>query len=259
VKQAMIRRHDGRSAEQLRPVKLSYDIFGYSDSSVLLELGNTKVLCAITLVPGVPPFLRGKGTGWLTAEYAMLPTATQKRAQRESSMSGRNGRSVEISRFIGRALRAAVDLTQIPDHTIMIDCDVLQADGSTRTACITGAFFALLRAHEKWLEKQKIQACLIQEEIAAVSVGIKDGVLLLDLDYTEDIDIDADYNFVLTKSGAVIEIQGSAEKKPIAWDRLHQAREIAMHAVNQLLDTAQKEKISMRTVYNIKDNSRALV
>ena len=179
-------RADNRAHNQLRPISLRHNEFGYAPGSVLFALGNTKVLCSVNMQPNVPPFLKGSKSGWLTAEYAMLPAATQLRTNRESSSFKRNGRSVEISRLIGRSLRNIVDLSKIGERTIIIDCDVLQADGSTRTACITAANYALHAAQAHWLERKVIDQPIITNRIAAVSVGINQDDALLDLDYTED-------------------------------------------------------------------------
>lgn len=228
-----IKRFKDRSFDQLRPVSITCDPFGNAVSSVLFELGNTKVFCAITLQPGVPNFLRGSKTGWLTAEYAMLPTATTVRMVRDSTCK-RNGRSVEISRLIGRVLRTMVDLKQLGERTIIVDCDVLHADGGTRTACITAASFALRNACARWIERGNLENNIIKEPIAAVSVGIKDDQVLLDLDYSEDIRIDADYNFAFTQSGNIVEIQGSAEQKVIPWDLFDKAKEVALKGIKEL-------------------------
>src|SRR6266404_6459616 len=211
-------RNDKRTPDQLRPVSFSRDIFEYAAGSVLFEMGNTKVLCAVSLQNGVPPFLRGKGIGWLTAEYSLLPTSTMTRTQRESSSAGKNGRSVEIARFIGRCFRSIVDTSTIGERTITIDCDVLQADGGTRTAAITGAFLALKMAQEYWLQARLINQSIIIEHIAAVSVGVVDGNVLLDLNYQEDSVATADFNFVITQTNKIVEMQGGAETAPLSWD-----------------------------------------
>jgi ribonuclease PH len=234
--QNTIKRISGRAAHQLRPLKISYDTFGYADASVFLELGNTKVLCSITLQQGVPPFLKGKKVGWLTAEYAMLPSATTVRTQRESTSHQKNGRSVEISRLIGRCLRSTVNLEALGERTIVVDCDVLQADGSTRTVCITGASLALKRAVEYWLSARIISHNIFVESIAAVSVGLTQNQALLDLDFAEDSVIDADFNFVITRSGTIIEMQGTAEKKPVSWQDFAAIGTLAQHGIDQLFE-----------------------
>jgi len=234
-------RHDGRCSDQLRSISFSYNIFEYAAGSIFLELGKNKILCAVTMQNSVPPFLRGKNSGWLTAEYAMLPAATIVRTQRESQVR-RNGRSIEISRFIGRALRAVVDVDVLGERTITVDCDVLQADGGTRTACITASYLALQCAQEKWLRSKIIEKPFLREGVVAVSAGILNGRAILDLDYVEDSAIEADFNFVITQSGAIIEIQGSVEKKPIFWDLFDAMRLLAVQGAKQLFVHCKKNK-----------------
>ncbi|CAN5168889.1 ribonuclease PH [soil metagenome] len=231
-----VQRALGRSYNQLRPVSISYNVFGYAAGSVLFELGNTQVLCSVTLQPNVPPFLKGTKPGWLTAEYAMLPTSSQQRVARESSSGKRNDRAIEISRLIGRCLRSVLDLSLLGERTIMVDCDVLEADGSTRTASITGAFAALKSAQEHWLKSGQISAPLIIDELVAVSAGVMGHAVLLDLDYSEDSMIDADYNFVLTRSERLIEIQGAAEKNAISWNEFDQMKQVVSVGVKKLFD-----------------------
>jgi ribonuclease PH len=229
-----IQRAYGRAFDQLRDIRISYNVFGYAPGSVLFELGNTKVLCSVTMQVGVPPFLKGTKTGWLTAEYAMLPTSCQTRATRESSQAKRNDRSVEISRLIGRSLRAVVDLKRIGERTIYVDCDVLQADGSTRTAAITGAFLALKKADEYWLNAGDIVESIIIDSVAAVSAGLTANCPLLDLDYAEDSIIEADYNFILTRSEKIVEIQGAAEKNALTWQQFEQLKNLAIKGTSDL-------------------------
>lgn len=229
-----------RRADQLRPIKISSHVFGYAPGSVLFELGNTKVLCAVSLQVGVPPFLKGTKTGWLTAEYAMLPTSGHSRLARESTAK-RNDRAIEISRLIGRSLRAVVDLNILGERTIMVDCDVLQADGSTRTAAITGSFIALKMAVHHWLTTGDLAQSIITDEVAAVSAGFAQGLPLLDLDYTEDSTIDADYNFVLTRSKKIIEIQGAAEKNALSWDDFEKIKTFAIQGVQSLFTTIDEK------------------
>ncbi len=229
-----LKRKHGRSHNCVRPLNISYNVFGYAPGSVLFEMGNTKVLCAVSLQNNVPPFLRGKGTGWLTAEYAMLPTATQQRINRESSSFKRNGRSIEISRLIGRALRTMVNLEKLGERTIYIDCDVLQADGGTRTACITGASAALEMAVQTWLQNGNLAQDILVDRIAAVSVGVCQEGAILDLNYEEDCSINADVNVVMTKSGKLVEIQGTAEKEPISWDTFEDVKLLACQGVEQI-------------------------
>lgn len=227
-------RNQGRSFEQLRPLKVQYNVFGYSACSVLFEIGNTKVQCSVTLQEGVPPFLRHQGIGWLTAEYFMLPTATTTRTQRETTLPKPNGRSVEISRLISRALRSIVDLKKLGERTIIVDCDVLQADGGTRTACITAASVALEHAIAQWVSNKQIPQNIMNDSIAAISAGVWKGVALLDPDFAEDSGIDADFNFVLTRTGNIVEIQGTAEKSVITWSQFNELQVLAVNGVSQL-------------------------
>jgi len=233
----MLHRKLGRDFLESRPLSLSYNTFGFADASVLLTLGQTKVHVAVSLQDSVPHFLRGKGRGWLTAEYAMMPTATKQRTQRESVAGKRQGRSIEIARLIGRSLRTVVDIDCIGEKTIVIDCDVLQADGGTRTACITAASFALEKASEKWVQEGSAERSVLQERVAALSGGIVDGTLLVDLDQDEDMRAQADFNFVMTQSGKIIEMQGTAEKEPVSWEHcvaLKNALEDALQATFRL-------------------------
>jgi ribonuclease PH len=241
-------RHDGRRADQLRTLKVQFDVFGYAASSMLFELGNTKVLCAVTLQQGVPPFLKGSNTGWLNAEYSMLPTSTTVRTQRESSTQKKNGRNTEISRLISRALRSVVDLSRIGERTIMIDCDVLQADAGTRTACITASYFALVYAIERWFAAKEIPDFVLKGSIAAISAGVYQGRVVLDPDFAEDGDIDADFNFVITQEGDIIEVQGTAEKNPVTWQQFNQLRELALLGVNQLFTFFESQKPDLAKV-----------
>lgn len=228
-----MQRHDGRIHNQLRIINLEKNKFGYAPGSVLLELGNTKVLCSVTIQTGVPSFLRGKKTGWLSAEYAMLPSATQVRTHRVMSNGQRNGRSVEISRLIGRSLRTIINLDVLSDRTITIDCDVLQADGGTRTACLSGAYAALKLAQNAWLRSGLIDQLFLRDTLAAVSVGVLDGKCILDPSFKEDSSGEADFNFVIAKSGGIIEVQGGAEIRPVAWELFEQARLLAVDGAQQ--------------------------
>ena len=223
-----------RSHDQLRPLRVSYDIFKYASGSTLFEMGNTKVICSVTLQQGVPHFLRGKKTGWLTAEYSLLPASTPIRTVREVTANKRSGRTIEISRLIGRSLRSVVNLGALGEQTIFMDCDVLQADGGTRTACITGAYLALRAAQAAWLNEGILTENLLVDELAAVSVGLANETPLLDLDFIEDSATEADFNFVLTRSGRLIEIQGSAERFPLTWDQYDQMRQLALKGVDEL-------------------------
>lgn len=240
---ATLQRTDGRGLNQMRDIRITYNVFEYAAGSVLFELGKTKVLCAVTLQQGVPPFLKGKRVGWLTAEYAMLPAATNSRSARESELGRRNGRSVEISRFIGRSLRTIVDLNKIGERTIIIDCDILQADGSTRTACITAASLALEQAQKQWLASGIISTPILLDSVAAVSIGLRDGNLLVDLNFEEDSSIDADFNIVLTRSGNFIEIQGAAERCSYTFEQLVRVQETAAHIATYLFNVCLRDNV----------------
>jgi ribonuclease PH len=224
---------------QMRKVKFMLDAQKWAEGSCIIEMGDTRVLCAASVEDRVPPHLRGKGEGWVTAEYQMLPRATAERTQREASKGRQGGRTMEIQRLIGRALRGVVDTTKIGDRTITVDCDVLQADGGTRTASITGGYVALVLA----LRKIGAEAALAGQ-VAAVSVGIVDGVPLLDLDYSEDSHAEVDFNVVGTSTGAYVEVQGTAEGKP--FDRA------GMDALLGLADSGLQQLFKMqRTVLGI--------
>jgi ribonuclease PH len=234
------RRQDDRAFDQIRPITITYDIYGYADASLLFEQGDTKVLVGITLQMGVPHFLKGQRTGWLSAEYAMLPTATQQRTQRETSQAQRNARSVEISRLIGRCLRTTIDLDVLGERTITIDCDVLQADGGTRVASITAASIALQLAEKRWLTAKIIEKNIIKEHVAALSTGMVKGAALADLSYIEDSQAEADFNFIMTKSGGLIEVQGTSEKKPTSLQLFDQLKNLAVTGIETLFTTCSK-------------------
>jgi len=246
-------RKDGRTPDQLRPVFISHDIYDFAAGSILFEMGKTKVLCAISIQNGVPPFLRGKGIGWLTAEYALLPMSTITRTQRDGSLGKKDGRSVEIARFIGRCFRSVVDLSLFGEKTITIDCDVLQADGGTRTASITGAFLALEMAQQKWLNSRLIDKPLIKEKITAVSVGVVQGRTLLDLNYDEDSAASADFNFVITQSDKIIEMQGGAERKPLSWELFDEVRNVARNGAKKLFEYYSFDQSNIKTLTTVQD------
>lgn len=251
-------RFNGRGLIDLRPVKLSYDVYGYADASLLFELGNTKIMVAVSLQQSVPQFLKGQRTGWLSAEYAMLPCATQQRTQRESSAAQRNARSVEISRLIGRCLRTVVDLKKIGERSILIDCDVLQADGGTRVACITAASLALELAVNRWIDAKILEENIFKENIAAISVGVVCETELVDLDFNEDSSADADFNFVMTGSGNLVEIQGTCEKKTITATQFDTLKNMATTAIQQLIVESKKTLPpfkSLNTSFNQKTSS----
>jgi len=203
-----MKRITGREWNEMRQIKITRDFLPSAEGSTLIEMGNTRVICTASLEDRVPPFLRNSGKGWLTAEYAMLPMSTSSRNRRESSSGKVKGRTHEIQRLIGRSLRAVTDLNSIGERTIYIDCDVIQADGGTRTASITGAFIALVDALRRLREDGKIEGFPVKDFISAISVGIVNGEVLLDLDYKEDSGADVDMNFVMTGSGGIVEVQG---------------------------------------------------
>jgi len=207
-------RVDGRKADELRRIRIARDYIKSAEGSVLIEMGDTKVICTATVEESVPPFLRGKGTGWITAEYAMLPRSSEQRIQRERGKIG--GRTHEIQRLIGRALRSVVDRDALGERTVLIDCDVIQADGGTRTASITGAYIALVDALRRIKTQGLIDVVPIQDQLAAVSVGIVGGKPMLDLCYAEDSSAEVDMNLVMTAAGGIVEIQGTAEGAPFS-------------------------------------------
>jgi len=233
-------RSDGRKAGELRKITITRSFIKHAEGSVLVEFGDTKVICNASVEESVPPFLRGKGTGWVTAEYAMLPRATHTRSPREAAKGKIGGRTHEIQRLIGRSLRAVIDLTALGERSIHIDCDVIQADGGTRTASITGAYIALVEA-VNWLRaKGSIAANPFHEAVAAVSVGIVNGEVLLDLDYSEDSTADVDMNFVVTTSGRFVEVQGTAEAEPFTSQQMDEMRAVALAGISQLLHIQQE-------------------
>jgi len=236
-------RTDGRAPDQLRPAKITPGFLPYAEGSVLIEMGNTRVVCAASLEDRIPPFLRNQGQGWLTAEYSMLPRATQTRTGREIGRGGPSGRTHEIQRLIGRSLRAVADMRVLGERTITIDCDVLQADGGTRTAAITGAFVAFALASQHLLKSGKITRPLTINQVAAVSVGIVDNVPLLDLKYDEDSRAEVDMNIVCTGDGRFIEVQGTAEREPFSRAQMDELVELGRRGIEMLIGM-QKEVIS---------------
>ncbi|WP_370980464.1 ribonuclease PH [Agaribacterium sp. ZY112] len=211
-------RPSGRSADQLRDIRITRNFTCHAEGSVLVEFGQTKVICTASVEQGVPRFLKGKGQGWVTAEYGMLPRSTGSRMGREAARGKQGGRTVEIQRLIGRSLRAAIDLEALGENQIVIDCDVIQADGGTRTASITGASVALVDAIRYMQREKMISGDPLKRMIASVSVGIYKGEPVLDLDYPEDSDADTDMNIVMADDGGIIEIQGTAEQEPFSAD-----------------------------------------
>ena len=231
-----------RQARQLRPVRITRHFTCHAEGSVLIEMGQTKVLCTASIEENVPPFLRGKGQGWVTAEYGMLPRATHSRSPREAAKGKQTGRTQEIQRLIGRALRAVIDLKALGERQITLDCDVLQADGGTRCASITGAWVALHDACARLVAQGKLAASPLRDQVAAVSVGIVDGQAVLDLDYPEDSACETDMNVVMTGRGGMVEIQGTAEGTPFSRAELDALLGLAEAGIAELL-TAQKTAV----------------
>jgi ribonuclease PH len=233
-------RTDGRAEDKLRPVLITPGYLPYAEGSVLIEMGNTRVVCAASLEDRVPPFLRNSGQGWLTAEYAMLPRATQTRTAREIGRGGASGRTHEIQRLIGRSLRAVADMRVLGERTITIDCDVLQADGGTRTAAITGSYVALALASNHLVRTGKISRSLTTDHVAAVSVGIVDNTPLLDLKYDEDSRAEVDMNVVCTGDGRFIELQGTAEREPFSRAQMDELVELGIYGIEELVAIQKK-------------------
>jgi ribonuclease PH len=232
---AQPRRQDGRAPTQLRPVKIVADYLKFAEGSVLIRVGETRVICAVTIEDRVPGWLRGKGGGWVTAEYSMLPRAGTERSQREASTGRIGGRTHEIQRLIGRALRGVVDLSRLGERTITVDCDVIQADGGTRTASITGAYVALARALNKFG-----MGHLLTGQVAAISVGLAGGQILLDLDYSEDSTADVDFNVVMTSEERFVEVQGTAEHQAFDRVQMNQMIDLAAAGIRQLFEIQRK-------------------
>src|SRR6185369_4240688 len=233
-------RTDGRAPDELRPARITPGFLPYAEGSVLIEMGNTRVICSASLDERVPPLLRNSGQGWLTAEYAMLPRATQTRTSREIGRGGPSGRTHEIQRLIGRSLRAIADLKVLGERTITIDCDVLQADGGTRTAAITGAFVAFAIASKHLLKSGKIQRSIFTDQVAAVSVGIVGSTPLLDLKYDEDSRAEVDMNVVCTGDGRFIELQGTAEREPFSRSQMDELVALASRGIETLVGVQKK-------------------
>jgi ribonuclease PH len=238
-------RSDGRKPQQLRPLTITPSYIKTADGSVLIEVGNTRVICTAKLEDRAPQFLRSSGKGWITAEYGMLPGSSQIRIGRESSRGKVGGRTHEIQRLIGRSLRAIVDLQSFGERTVWIDCDVIQADGGTRTASITGAYVALVEAVRAWLRRDLLKADPVKDSVAAVSVGMVDGKVLLDLSYEEDSKADVDMNFVMTGSAKFIEVQGTAESAPFTTKQLERMADMARDGIRELLKAQKKALASL--------------
>lgn len=233
-------RPSGRAPAQLRPVRITRGFTRHAEGSVLIEFGDTRVLCTASVEESVPPFLRGKGQGWLTAEYGMLPRSTHTRSPREAAKGKQSGRTQEIQRLIGRSLRAVVDMHALGERQITIDCDVLQADGGTRTASITGACIAVYEALDGLVKAGKLPANPMRDFVAAISVGIYKGKPVLDLDYPEDSDCETDMNVVMTGAGGFVEVQGTAEGTPFSRAELDALLELAGDGIAQLVIEQKK-------------------
>lgn len=233
-------RNDNRAADELRVVRLTPDYLPQAEGSALIEMGRTRVICTASVEDRVPPFLRGRGAGWVTAEYAMLPRATQQRTPRETGRGGPSGRTHEIQRLIGRSLRAVVNTANLGERTVTLDCDVLQADGGTRTASITGAYVAFALACRRLLRSGKISRNPVVAEVAAVSVGLVEGTPLLDLKYDEDSRAEVDMNVICTGDGRFIEVQGTAEGSPFTREEMDALLGLATRGIEQLLAVQRK-------------------
>jgi ribonuclease PH len=239
-----MKRPSGRRHDELRAVRLTRSYTRHAEGSVLVEFGDTRVLCTASVEERVPPFLKGTGQGWLTAEYGMLPRSTNTRSEREAARGKQSGRTQEIQRLIGRSLRAVFDLSALAERTITIDCDVIQADGGTRTAAITGGFVAAVDA-TRWLrERGMVEKLAATDFVAAVSVGMFQGVPLLDLDYVEDASCQTDMNVVMTESGGFVELQGTAEGKPFSADEMQAMLALARKGIGELI-VAQRHALGL--------------
>ena len=227
-------RPNGRGWDEIREIRITRNFLKYPEGSVLIEMGNTRVICTATIEDRVPPFLRNSGKGWLTAEYSMFPMSTQTRNTRESTRGRIGGRTHEIQRLIGRSLRAVTDLNSFGEKTIYIDCDVIQADGGTRAISITGGFVALIDAFRKWKEEGIVDRIPVRDFVSAVSVGVVDGNILLDLEYEEDSAAQVDMNYVMTRGGLIIEVQGTAEKFPFTRNLLDEMTDLATRGIADL-------------------------
>jgi ribonuclease PH len=229
-------RIDGRRRDQIRPVKVTRNFTKHAEGSVLIEMGDTKVICTASVEEKVPPFLKGKGTGWVTAEYAMLPRATHDRSPRESVKGKQGGRTLEIQRLVGRALRAVIDTGRLGERTIWIDCDVIQADGGTRTASITGAFIALADAISVLKKRELLKINPLTDYLAAISIGKVGGQVMVDLAYEEDSHAEVDLNLVMTGAGQYVEVQGTAERTPFNKKDMDEFLDLGWGAIRELVD-----------------------
>jgi len=233
-------RHDGRAPDQMRPARMTTGFISQAEGSVLIEVGRTRVICTASIEETVPSFLKGQGKGWITSEYSMIPRATNTRTPREASTGKRSGRTHEIQRLIGRSLRTAIDLNKLGERTLWLDCDVIEADGGTRTASITGAFVAMCLAIEKLRKSGAIKQNPIRTFLAAVSVGVIGGVPMLDLDYVEDSSADVDFNLVITDRNEFVEIQGTAERNPFSPSVLNELLELGRRGIQELISLQQE-------------------
>ncbi len=233
-------RVDGRAPDQMRPIKITSGFISQAEGSVLIEVGKTRVICTATVEETVPIFLKGANKGWITSEYSMIPRATNTRTPRESSIGKKSGRTQEIQRLIGRALRASIELEKLGERQIWIDCDVIEADGGTRTASITGAFIAMSQAIDRLIQQKKLTNSPIRSHVAAVSVGVVRGVPMLDLNYVEDSNADVDFNVVMTDREEFVELQGTAEKFPFGPSVLNGLLELGQHGIRELVDIQRK-------------------
>jgi ribonuclease PH len=243
----MVYRSDNRTLDQMRPVKFTPDFIRTAEGSVLLEIGNTRVICTASIDEGVPNWMRNSGKGWITGEYSMIPRATLTRTPREAARGRIGGRTHEIQRLIGRSLRAVVDLVQLGERTIWLDCDVIQADGGTRTASVTGAFTAMALAMQRLVSAGTLKKAPLRDFVAATSVGIVDGAIMLDLSYEEDSRAEVDTNFVVTGSGKLVEVQCTAEQHPFDDDQLQAMLALARAGCAQLI-ACQKEILKGLTI-----------
>lgn len=234
-------RPDGRFESELRPLRITPAYLKHPRGSVLIEMGDTKVICAATVEDKVPPWMRGRGTGWVTGEYAMTPSSTPGRTEREASRGKIGGRTHEIQRLIGRSMRAVTDLAAFGERTVWVDCDVIQADGGTRTASITGGFVALALAFQSLLKEGKIKRLPLTDFVAAVSVGVVGGAAVLDLDYAEDSSADTDMNVVMTGAGGFVEVQGTAEREPFTPEEMSAMLALARAGIERLI--AEQKKV----------------
>jgi len=241
-KDDIMERIDKREKLQIRPVKITRNYLKHAEGSVLIEMGDTKVICTASLEDRVPPFLKGSGQGWITSEYGMLPRSTETRKPRDTTKGKVDGRTMEIQRLIGRALRSVVDLKRLGEQTIYIDCDVIQADGGTRTASITGAFVALVDALNKLQQSGKINMIPLKNYVAAISVGVKDGEVLVDLNYAEDSTCQVDMNIIMTDDGQIVEIQGTGEESPFTKAQLAEMLQAGELGIQELIKL-QKESL----------------